>query len=185
LADEQAIASGVAGRYATAVFELALEQKALEETDANLRHLAALLSESSEFRYATRSPALSREQQAGLMARVAESLGLSKLAANLLGVLARNRRLGELAEIARAFSQLVATHKGEVRAEVVSAKALDEAQTEALKTKLKALAGREVTIDSRVDDNLIGGLIVRIGSRMIDGSVATKLASLERAMKGV
>lgn len=185
LADEQAIASGVAGRYATALFELAREKGELEDVDADLRHLDALLEESPEVRYATRSPALSRAEQASLMASLAEHLGLVGLVANFLGVLAKNRRLGELDEIATVFSRLVAAHKGEVRAEVISAKALDDAQSEALKAKLKELAGREVTIDARVDEGLIGGLIVRIGSRMIDGSVATKLASLERAMKGV
>lgn len=185
LADEQAIASGVAGRYATALFELAREKDELEDVDANLRHLAALLEESSEFRYATRSPALSREEQAALMAAVAEHLGLAGMVADFLGVLAKNRRLAELGEIVAAFSRLMAAHKGEVRAEVRSAKALDKTQTEALKAKLKALAGQEVTIEASVDESLIGGLVIRIGSRMIDGSVASKLAGLERAMKGV
>lgn len=185
MADEQAIASGVAGRYATALFELAREKGELDEVDANLRHLAALLEESPEFRYATRSPSLSRREQASLMAGVAKEIGLAGVVANFLGVLARNRRLAELGEIASAFARLMAAHRGEIRAQVRSAKALDKTQTEALKAKLKALAGQEVTIEASVDESLIGGLVIRIGSRMIDGSVASKLAALERAMKGV
>jgi len=185
LANEQANASGLAGRYATALFELASERGDLGGVDEDLRRLATLLGQSAEFRFATRSPALSREQQAALMASVAESLELSGLVGNFLGVLARNRRLAALDEVVQAFSRLVAAHKGETRAEVRSAKALDKTQMAALEAKLKALAGQEVRIDAQVDESLIGGLVVRIGSRMIDGSVASKLASLERAMKGV
>jgi len=185
LAQEHSIASGLAGRYATALFELALDEKAIDQADEDLRRVASLLRESAEFRYAAQSPALSRGQQGDLMARVAKELELSKLVANFLGVLAANRRLAELRAIIDTFSALVADHKGEVRAEVRTAKPLSDTQTDALKAKLAKLAGREVTIDASVDESLIGGLVVRIGSRMIDGSVATKLATLERAMKGV
>jgi F-type H+-transporting ATPase subunit delta len=185
LTAEKAIVSGLSGRYAKALFALAQDQKSVETVDTDLDHLKALLSDSTEFAYIVKSPVLSRPQQGKAVAALAGDLALSGLTQNFLGVLAKNRRLNILAATIRDFKSLLASHRGEETAVVTSARPLNKTQVTALTAKLKAMAGRDVAIDAQVDDSLVGGLVVRLGSRMIDGSVATKLDSLERAMKGV
>lgn len=182
---EIAIVSGLSGRYAKALFALAIDQKSVETVDADLERLKALLADSKEFTYIVHSPVLGRAQHGQAVAALADDMSLSGLTKNFLGVLARNRRLNILATTIRDFKTLLAAHKGEETAVVTSARPLNKTQMTALTAKLKAIAGRDVALDARVDDSLIGGLVVRLGSRMIDGSIATKLDSLERAMKGV
>lgn len=182
---QKAIVSGLSGRYATALFELAHERGTLEAVEGDMNALAALLEQSAEFRRLVKTPLLKRAQQGAAAAKVVQEMELSDITGNFLGVLAENRRLNALSGIIRDFRALLAQHKGEVTAKVVSAKPLNDTQMKALTAKLKQIAGRDVSIDARVDKALIGGLVVRIGSRMIDGSIATKLGNLERAMKGV
>ncbi len=182
---EKAIIWGLSGRYATALFELARERGELEAIERDLAVLERLLEESAPLGQIVRSPVMTRAAQAAAMVRLAESAGLADLTARFLGVLASNRRLAALGDIIRDFSRLMAVHRGEVRAAVIAARPLDTKRVEALKAKLRTIVGRAVTVDTTVDESLIGGLVVRIGSRMIDGSIATKLARLERAMKGM
>ncbi len=182
---EKAIVSGLAGRYAKALFALAIDQKSVETVDADLERLNALLADSAEFTYIVHSPVLDRAQHGQVVAALAADMSLSRLTTNFLGVLAKNRRLNILAAAIRDFKALLAAHKGEETAVVTSARPLNKTQMTALSSRLRTLAGRDVTIDARVDDSLIGGLVIQLRSRMIDGSIATKLDSLERAMKGV
>lgn len=178
------IKASLAGRYAYALFELAQEQKQLESVEASLAELKGALAESGELRELTTSPLVERDQAVSAMAAVARSMQLDPLTAKFLGTLAQNRRLAQLGAAIRAFDAIAAQFRGETKAEVASAHPLTDGQAEALKAKLKGLAGRDVNIDMRVDPALLGGLVVRMGSRMIDGSLRTKLNSLSNAMKG-
>lgn len=178
------IQASLAGRYATALFELARDEKKLEAVSASLATLKSALAESEDFQRLTTSPLISREEAANAAAASAAALRLDPLTANFLGVLARNRRLSQLGAVIRAFSLLAAGHRGETTAEVTSAHPLSDDQVEALKTKLKAKTGRDVSIDLNVDPAILGGLIVKVGSRQIDGSIRTKLNTLAHAMKG-
>lgn len=179
------IVSGLSGRYATALFELADKADVLAKVEDELAGLALLAAENADFAGFLRSPVLGRAQQGAAIAAVAKKLGLSDLTTRLLGVLAINRRLAALPGVARDFATLMAAHRGEVTAEVTSARPLGAAGKDKLEDKLKAIAGSKVRIETKVDERLIGGLVVRLGSRMIDTSVATRLAGLERAMKGI
>lgn len=178
------IQASLGGRYALALFELARDDKALDAVGASLASLKAALAESADLRELTTSPLFSREETARAIADVAGRLGLDALTAKFLGVLAANRRLGQIDAVIRAFTQLAARHRGEMTAEVVSAHPLEQAQVEALKAKLKSQLGRDVAVDLSVDPAILGGLIVKIGSRQIDGSLRTKLNTLAHAMKG-
>lgn len=182
---DKTIVSGLSGRYAVALFDLAYDSKALDGVFGDLDRLDALLAESDEFRKMIVSPVLSRAEQGQIVARVAEELELGATVAAFLGVLARNRRLAILRAVIGDARRLLESHRGVTRAEVISAQALDPEQVKAVQARLKEMMGRAVTIDARVDESLIGGLVVRMGSRMIDGSLATRLDGLERAMKGV
>ena len=178
------IQASLAGRYALALFELARDGKALDSVAESLATLKAALAESSDLRTLTRSPLIGREQAARAISAVAGSLGLDPLAANMLGVLANNRRLAQLPALIRAFETLLSAHKGETRAEVTSAFPLSKTQASALAKQLKARTGRDMALDFTVDPAIMGGLIVRMGSRMIDGSLRTRLNALAQAMKG-
>lgn len=178
------IQASLSGRYASALFDLAAEKGTVTAVESDLEKLSAALAESAEMRAATTNPELSRKAQGAAMAGVARLLGLSDLTGNFLGVLANNRRLGELPAIVRAFRAIAAAQRGEVTAEVASAHALTEAQLGALRDKLTAREGRTVKIDAKVDPDLLGGLVVTIGSKRIDGSIRTRLNSLAQAMKG-
>ncbi|WP_338445525.1 F0F1 ATP synthase subunit delta [Pelagerythrobacter marensis] len=178
------IQASLSGRYASALFDLAAEKGTVTAVESDLEKLSAALAESAEMRAATTNPELSRKAQGAAMAGVARLLGLSDLTGNFLGVLANNRRLGELPTIIRAFRAIAAAQRGEVTAEVASAHALTEAQLGALRDKLTAREGRTVKIDAKVDPDLLGGLVVTIGSKRIDGSIRTRLNSLAQAMKG-
>ncbi|AKM07570.1 F0F1 ATP synthase subunit delta [Pelagerythrobacter marensis] len=178
------IQASLSGRYASALFDLAAEKGTVTAVESDLENLSAALAESAEMRAATTNPELSRKAQGAAMAGVAKLLSLSDLTGNFLGVLAANRRLGELPAIVRAFRAIAAAQRGEVTAEVATAHALTDAQLGTLRDKLTAREGRTVKLDAKVDPDLLGGLVVTIGSKRIDGSIRTRLNSLAHAMKG-
>lgn len=178
------IRASLAGRYAMALFELARDEKKLDAVSASLATLRAAVAESADFRRLTTSPLVSRDQAVKAVAATADALKLDPTTAKFLGVLATNRRLGELGAMIRAFGQLLARHRGETTAEVTSAHPLSDAQVDDLKARLKSQLGRDVSVDLTVDPAILGGLIVKIGSRQVDGSIRTKLNTLATAMKG-
>ena len=176
---------GLAGRYALALLELADQHKTLDDVAEDLRGLGALLDESEDLRRLIRSPLFSRDQQSQAIAAVLEKAGVDSLTRRFVLVVARNRRLFALPQIIRAYLSELARRRGEVTAEVTSARALDEEQQAALSEALRRVVGGKVQVDLKVDEGLIGGLIVRVGSRMIDSSLRSKLQRLQLAMKGV
>lgn len=178
------IQASLAGRYASALFDLASEAGTVSAVESDLETLAQALAESPDLKAVTTNPQLSRAEQGGALAAVAKAIGLSELTRNFLGVVAGNRRLDALADIIRAFQTIAAAQRGEVTANVTSAHALSDDQLAALKDKLTARQGRTVKINSSVDPDLLGGLVVTIGSQRIDGSIRTRLNSLAQAMKG-
>lgn len=176
---------GLADRYATALFELAVERDQLDTIAGELAGLQALMDESADLRRLVRSPILSRTEQGKAMAAVLERAGASQIVRNFIGLMAQNRRLFLLDGAIRGFRRKLAEYRGEVSAEVASATELKPAHLAAVKDALRAIVGRDVDLETRVDPELIGGLVVRVGSRMIDNSVRTKLQNLELAMKGI
>lgn len=176
--------SGVAGRYATALFDLAVERSAIDSIATDLQQLQAMIDESSDLRRLIHSPLFSREQQSGAMAAVLAGAGISDLVSNFIGVVAGNRRLFALEGMINAYRGLVAQYRGEVTAEVTSATQLSEAQRTAVEQALKQALGSNVAVNTDVDPDLIGGMVVRVGSRMVDSSLRTKLQRLQLAMKG-
>lgn len=183
IGNQKAVVSGVAGRYAVALFELAADGNALDQVAADLKALADLLEKSTDFRRLVTSPALGRDDQAKGLFAVLDGSGIAPLTRNFLGVIANNGRLSLLGDMIAAYSQLLAHHRGEVTAEVTSATPLSEAQMATLKAKLKAIAGRDVTLQAHTDSSILGGLAVKLGSRMIDSTLKTKLNNLQTAMK--
>jgi F-type H+-transporting ATPase subunit delta len=184
VSSEQTETSGVAGRYATALFELAVDRGVIDEVANDLRQLQAMINKSADLRRLIQSPLFSRAQQSDAMAAVLNSAGLSELVRNFIGVVAGNRRLFALEGMIGAYRGLVAQHRGEVTAEITSATPLSEAQRSAVEQALKQAIGSNVAIDIEIDLNLIGGMVVRVGSRMVDSSLRTKLQRLQLAMKG-
>ena len=178
------IQASLAGRYAVALFELAAEDGVVTAVESDLDTLSAALSESSELASLTTNPQLGRQAKMSAMEGVAKLLELSPLTRRFLGVLAENRRLAELPRMIRAFRDIAAAQRGEVSAEVVSAHPLSEDQLGSLRKKLTAREGRTVKLSSSVDPEMLGGLIVTIGSKRIDGSIRTRLNALTQAMKG-
>ena len=178
------IQASLAGRYASALFELAAEDGTVTAVESDLEKLEAALAESAELRQVTTNPELSRKAQGAAIEGVARVLGLSQLTQKFLGTLAQNRRLGALPDMIRAFQTIAAAQRGEVTAQVTSAHALTDSQLETLRQKLTAREGRTVKLKSSVDPDLLGGLVVTIGSQRIDGSIRTRLNSLANAMKG-
>jgi F-type H+-transporting ATPase subunit delta len=178
------IQASLAGRYATALFELARDNKQLEAVGASLGGLRNALAESAELRELATSPLIARDEATRAMLAAAGSMNLDPITTNFLGVIAQNRRLGQLPQIIRAFNMLAAFHRGETTAEVTSAHPLSDDQVQALRQNLRARLGRDVAVDLSVDPTILGGLVVKIGSQMIDGSIRTKLNSLAQAMKG-
>ena len=185
VASEATSVSGLAERYAKALFELADDRKALDEVANDLRALRGLIDESADFRRLIRSPVVSRVEQGNAVAALAERAGFSMLTKNFLGVVARNRRLFVLPGVIAGYLKELATRRGEVTAEVTAAKPLTPAQTEAVNEQLRKAVGGKVAVDLRIDPSLIGGLVVKVGSRMVDASIKSKLARLQLAMKGV
>lgn len=177
------ITASLAGRYASALYELANEQGFVAAVESDLEKLSVALRESADLAALVRNPLVSRDAAAKAIDGVAGLLGLSQVTKNFLGVLAGNRRLSALADVIRAFSTIAAAMRGEVTAEVTSAHPLDDTQLAALADKLKAREGRDVKLKTSVDPEILGGLVVRIGSQMIDSSIRTRLNSLAQAMK--
>lgn len=176
---------GLAARYALALYGLADDQKALDDVAGDLRSLRQLLAESEEFVRLIRSPVLSRNDQTKAVAALCDKFGAHALTAKFLGVLASNRRLFALPGIITAYLEQLASRRGEVAAEVSSAVTLSEDEVQAVTDALRKVVGQKVSVNLTVDPSLIGGLIVRVGSRMIDSSLRTKLQRLQFAMKGV
>ena len=182
--DEPMMAS-MAGRYAAALFELAKDEKQLPQVEADLRTFQAMLDESEDLRRLVRSPVISSEDQAKALAAVLAKVGVSGLTTNFFKLIARNRRLFAAADMLKNFRALLARERGEVSADVASAHALSAEQMQALKDALRLQIGKDVQINTRVDPHLLGGLVVKVGSKMIDSSLRTKLNNLRVAMKGI
>ena len=176
--------ASLAGRYATALFGLARDEKQIDAVSRSLETLNQALADSREFDQLVISPLVGREDTGKAFAAVAQTLGLDPITTNFLGVLARNGRKAELRNVIRAFRKLAANHRGETTAEVVTAHPLNDDQIEKLKSQLRGRAGRDVAIEARVDPNILGGVVVKLGSQMIDASLRTKLNRLAQVMKG-
>lgn len=185
MAAEAKGASGLAARYAVALFGLADERKELDAVAEDLRALRGMLRESADLRRLIRSPVLSREEKGKAIAAIAQPARLSALTRNFLGLLAQNRRLFALPEMIESYLSELAARRGEVTAQVRAAEALSRAQREAVDEHLRKAVGGKVVVDIQVDPSLLGGLIVKLGSRMIDASLKTQLYRLQLAMKGV
>jgi len=178
------ITASLQGRYASALYELASEKKAVAAVEADLEKLGEALGASDDLSALIRNPQISREAASKAMDGIAALLGLSDLTKQFLGVLAGNRRLAALPDVVRAFAAIAAAARGEVTAEVSSAHPLSDTQLKDLAAKLKEREGKDVKIKANVDPDLLGGLVVRIGSRQIDSSIRTRLNTLANAMKG-
>jgi F-type H+-transporting ATPase subunit delta len=174
---------GVSGRYATALFELARDEKSIDAVKADLDKFAALLAESEDLKRLVRSPVFAAEAQLKALSAVLDRAGISGISANFLNVLTANRRLFAVADVVRAFDALVAKFKGEASADVTVAEALSDKNLGALKTALKSVTGKDVALNVKIDPSIIGGLIVKLGSRMVDSSLRTKLNAIKHAMK--
>nr|WP_258719288.1 F0F1 ATP synthase subunit delta [Neorhizobium galegae] len=185
VADTSQLISGVAERYASSLFELSLEAGSIDKVGADLDRFQALLDESEDLRRLVASPVFSAEDQQKAVIAVAEKAGISGLVANFLKVVAGNRRLFAMPGMIRAFRQIAAEHRGEITAEVTSAHALSQAQENELKSALKGVTGKDVAIAVTIDPSILGGLIVKVGSRQIDTSLRTKLSTLKLALKEV
>jgi F-type H+-transporting ATPase subunit delta len=185
LASETTSVSGLAERYAAALFDLADERRILDEVASDLLQLRAMMQASPDLLRLIRSPILSRDEQSKGIGALAERAGLSPLVRDFLAVVARNRRLFATPAMIEAFLAELARRRGEVTAEVTAAQPLSEAQLAALNEQLQRSSGSRVSVDVRVDPALIGGLVVKLGSRMVDGSIRSKLQRLQLAMKSI
>ncbi len=183
MAETGAVVSGVAERYAASLFELARDEKALDEVAADLNGFAALLDQSEDLARLVRSPVLSADDQTRALGAVLDRAGIGVLTGNFLKLVARNRRLFALPDMIRGFRQMLARERGEIAATVTSAEPLSEGQMQALRDALKDAMGKDVALIRKVDAALIGGLVVQVGSRMIDTSLRTKLNAMKFAMK--
>ena len=185
VSEPASISTGIAKRYATAVFELAKEEKGLKTLESDIDALDAAIEGSADLRALITSPLYSREDQANAMTALAKKMKLSVIVTNTLALMASNRRLFTLPQLISALRDRIAEEKGEVTAEVVSAKALTKTQADKLAKTLKAQIGKTIKINATVDESLIGGLIVKVGSKMIDTSIKSKLNALQNTMKEV
>ena len=180
----EAAEGGLAGRYANAVFELAQEQKAVDAVSADLASLRRAMETSSDLNRLVRSPVFGAEDQAKALKAVLEKMGAQALTIKFVLLLAHKRRLFVLTQIIKQYEHLVAISRGETEAEVTAARALNDGELNELRAALKAKLGKEPRLHSKIDPTLLGGLIVKVGSRMIDSSLRTKLDGLRSAMKG-
>ena len=185
LAGDETSVSGVAGRYATALFDLAKDHGALDAVAGDLTAVGGMMDGSAELTRLVRSPVFSADDQSRAFSAVLALAGVSGLTQNFVKVIARNRRLFALPDMIRDFHKLFAQHKGEMTAEVTSAHPLTDAQRGQLLDSLKSSLGKTVHLTAKVDPSILGGLIVKAGSRMIDSSIKTKLNNLKFAMKEV
>jgi F-type H+-transporting ATPase subunit delta len=184
VATEEPIVAGVAGRYAAALFDLAVEQNNVAGVEQDLAKFQQLYDLSPDLVGLVRSPVIAGEDQARALGAVLDKVGVGGLTRNFFNLVARNRRLFAAPDMARAFRALAAKSRGEVTAEVASAHPLTDAQAQALKAALKEAVGKDVTLATKVDPTLIGGLVVKLGSRMVDSSLKTKLSNLSLSLKG-
>lgn len=176
-------AAGVAGRYATALFEIADESGSLDAVEGALGQMKDALAVSDDLRNLIKSPIVSREEQAAAMAKVCDAMGVGAPVSSAIGLMAANRRLFTLPQVIAGYNELLAKKRGVQQAEVRSAKPLSDDQRAALENTIKESVGADIALDVTVDESLIGGLVVRVGSKMIDTSIRSKLASLQTAMK--
>lgn len=185
MSEPASISTGIAARYATAIFELAGESSALAALESDLDTLDSAMGHSPDLRAAILSPVYSRENMVGAITALADKMGLSPTLRGALGMMAQNRRLFVLPQLIAGLRRMIAEAKGEVTAEVTSAAVLTKAQADQLAATLKANFGKTVKLNVAVDEALIGGLIVKVGSKMIDTSIRSKLAALQHSMKEV
>ena len=185
MSESASTASGISGRYALAAFDLVKEANGVKALEADVAALESALKDSGDFRDLISSPVYGRDQQAAAIAAIAAKMKLSVIMTNTLGLMAANRRLFVLPQLLAALRGMIADEKGEVTAEVTSAAALTAAEATKLAATLKASVGKIVKLNVAVDESLIGGLIVKVGSKMIDTSIRAKLASLQNSMKEV
>jgi F-type H+-transporting ATPase subunit delta len=185
VAGEGKTVSGMAGRYAIALFELALEGNAIDSVKTDLDRFDALVAESSDLARLVRSPVFGADEQVKALTAVLAAIGIDGLSAQFLLAVTANRRLFAVGDMIRGYRQLVARHKGEVTAEVTLAEPPSAAHLAALKDALTAVTKKDVQIDVKVDPAIIGGLVVKLGSRMLDSSLRTKLNAIKHAMKEV
>jgi F-type H+-transporting ATPase subunit delta len=178
------IRASLAGRYASALFDLARDKRQIDAVGRSLDALSQALVDSKDFNEVVASPLVSRDQAGKTFAAVAPQLGLDAVTTKFLGVLARNGRKNALRAVIGSFRRLAADHRGEITANVVTARPLNDDQIGALKQQLRIRAGRDVTIAAEVDPDILGGIVVRLGSQQIDASIRTKLNRLAQAMKG-
>jgi len=184
VAGEDPIISGMAGRYATALFELARDNKAVDAVKKDLDQFDALANGSADLNRLVRSPVFGADEQLKALSAILARAGITGLAANFLRVITTNRRLFAVRDMTRAYRALVARHKGEVTAQVTVAEKLNDKNLDALKSALKSVTGgKDIDLEVEVDPAIIGGLIVKVGSRMVDSSLRTKLNSIKFAMK--
>lgn len=185
VSEPASISGGIAARYATAVFEIAKESNALDQLESNVNELSQALADSPDLRDLIASPVYPRESMKNGIMAVASKMGLMTAMQNTLGLLAEKRRLFVLPQLVAHLRDMIAEYKGEVTAEVTSATALSDDQASRLAQTLSSSVGKQVKIKTTVDERLIGGLVVKVGSKMIDTSVASKLNALQNAMKEV
>ena len=178
-------ATGLSGRYATALFELADDEKSLDVVASDLTSIDGLIEKSKDFQRLIRSPIISRDDQLGAIDAVVEALGVDPLTRNFIGVVTRNRRLFALPGMIKDYQALLATARGEATAQVTSAQPLSDSQMSDVEASIKQAMGTKVVIDAKVDESLLGGLVVKVGSRLVDTSLKTQLSQLRLAMKGV
>ncbi|MEQ6248853.1 F0F1 ATP synthase subunit delta [Sulfitobacter sp. HNIBRBA3233] len=185
MSEPASISTGIAERYATAVYELANDAKKVKDIEGDLVVLHDAMSDSADFRDLIHSPIYSRDQQKAAIGALSKKMKLSEIMSNTLSLMAQKRRLFVLPQLVQSLREIIAEAKGEVTADVTSAKALTKAQADKLAKSLKASTGKTVTLQQTVDESLIGGLVVKVGSKMIDTSIRSKLNSLQNAMKEV
>ena len=185
MSGEEPIVSGMAGRYATALFELALENKAVDSVRSDLDRFDALVNDVADLDRLVRTPVYGADEQGRALTAVLEKAAIGGIAAKFLKLVTANRRLFAVREMIKGYRALVARHNGEVTAQVTVAEALNDAHRSAIQDALKSVTGKDVGLDVKVDPAIIGGLVVKLGSRMVDSSLRTKLNSIKHAMKEV
>jgi F-type H+-transporting ATPase subunit delta len=173
----------MAGRYATALFELARDTNAIDPVKVDLERFDALVAETADLERLVRSPVFSADEQLHALSAVLDRAGIGSLAAQFLKLVTTNRRLFAVRDMVRGYRELVAGHKGETTAEITVAEALKDDHVAALRNALKAVSGKDVDLNITVDPAIIGGLVIKLGSRMVDSSLRTKLNSIKHAMK--
>ncbi len=183
--DNNSEISGVAERYARALFDLSLEEKAIDATETDLGRIEAIMNESEDFMRLVKSPVFTSDEQLAAVSALLDKAKIEGIVGNFVRVVTSNRRLFSLPGIIKAFRKILSTHRGEQVAEVTSAHPLTDDELEALKASIKDALGKDIAIDAKVDPELLGGLVVKVGSQMIDSSVRTKLNSLKIALKEV